>query len=77
MKPIQFAIAAVPLLVLALDARAQSFVIQGTNLIQIAYADTTLTAPEKAFISADILRTVAPGKDSAEIMVYTNEQNSG
>ena len=65
------------LFLLANFASAQSFVIQGTNIVQIAYEDSTLTASEKAFISADVMRTITPGIVFAEVEVYTNELNAG
>ena len=65
------------LLLLASYASAQSFVVQGTNVVQIAYEDSMLTASEKAFISADIMRTITPGIVFAEIAVYTEELNAG
>ena len=62
---------------LASNACAQSFVVQGTNVIQIAYEDSTLSASEKTFISADLMRTITPGMVFAEIEVYTNKVNAG
>ena len=65
------------LLLLASYASAQSFVVQGTNVVQIAYEDSMLTASEKAFIEADVMRTITPGLLFATINVYTNWQNAG
>ena len=67
----------ISLFLLASYVSAQSFVIQGTNVVQIAYEDAELTASEKAFIGTDIMRTITPGVVFAEVKIYTNELNAG
>ena len=65
------------LFLLANFASAQSFIIQGTNVVQIAYEDDTLTAFDKAFIGADITRTITPGVVFAKMKIYADELNAG
>jgi len=52
---------ALSILLLASLVSAHSFVVEGTNVVQIQFQDATLSTAQKEWIGADILRTVTPG----------------
>jgi len=63
---------ALSILLLANLAFAHSFVVEGTNIVQIQFQDATLSTAQKERIGADILCTVTPGLSFTSLEPYAH-----
>ena len=64
---------ALSILLLANLVSAHSFVVEGTNVVQIQFQDAALSTAQKEWIGADILRTVTPALSFTSLERYVNK----